>query len=179
MKVASFTGHRPQHLKGLEVESRYGISRLIDEAVSEGYTHFINGMACGVDLWAAEEVIKRNLYLICCIPFKGQDAIWPEQTQQQYRKILHEVNRGNLKGKVLVLNDKHTKDMTKAEISKSLLDRSKFVVDQSSLILGVWLKSKVKGGTANTINYAHSKKKEIWFCDPSAPAPDNLFAVES
>ena len=65
MKTCAFTGHRPQHLPfgmnenderciKLKEELKEQIINLIE---AENVTHFITGMALGVDLYAAEIVL--------------------------------------------------------------------------------------------------------------------------
>ena len=60
MKTCAFTGHRPKGLGYPELDERCAalkeklralIIRMIEE---EGVTHFISGMAQGVDMYAAE-----------------------------------------------------------------------------------------------------------------------------
>ena len=58
MKTCAFTGHRPKGLGYSESDERcihLLIVRMIEE---EGVTHFISGMAQGVDLYAAEIVLE-------------------------------------------------------------------------------------------------------------------------
>ena len=82
MKTCAFTGHRPKGLGYPESDGRCAalkeklrslIIRMIEE---EGVTHFISGMAQGVDMYAAEIVLelkkqytpdclrKRNRYMV-------------------------------------------------------------------------------------------------------------------
>ena len=64
MKTCAFTGHRPKGLGYPESDGRCDalkrllrlmVRRLIQE---QGVTHFISGMAQGVDLYAAEIVLE-------------------------------------------------------------------------------------------------------------------------
>ena len=64
MKTCAFTGHRPKGLGYPELDERCAalkeklralIIRMIEE---EGVTHFISGMAQGVDMYAAEIVLE-------------------------------------------------------------------------------------------------------------------------
>ena len=76
-----FTGHRPEKLNTSEKEVKAALRKQIDQAVHDGFTVFITGMARGVDLWAAEIVLdlrKRNkeIRLICAIPHEGFEARW-------------------------------------------------------------------------------------------------------
>ena len=54
----SFTGHRPQKLRQSENEVKAALEKEILRAITEGFTVFISGMARGVDIWAAEIVLR-------------------------------------------------------------------------------------------------------------------------
>ena len=79
-----FTGHRPQSLRRSEDDIRVDLENSILAAVREGCRTFISGMACGVDIWAAEIVVRMkeqfpdlHLHLIAAIPYAGFDERWP------------------------------------------------------------------------------------------------------
>ena len=55
-----FTGHRPEKLSLSETEVKPLLEKAIDTAIQNGYTTFITGMAPGVDIWAAEIVLKKE-----------------------------------------------------------------------------------------------------------------------
>ena len=65
MKTCAFTGHRPQNLPfGFNEEDEHCISlkkvlreQIINLIENKGVTHFISGMAIGVDMYAAEIVL--------------------------------------------------------------------------------------------------------------------------
>ena len=77
MKTCAFTGHRPQHLPfgmnendercvKLKEELKEQIINLIE---AENVTHFITGMALGVDLYAAEIVLDlKARYIPSAVP---------------------------------------------------------------------------------------------------------------
>ncbi len=87
MKTCAFTGHRPKGLgypesdgrcTALKEKLRALIVKLIEE---EGVTHFISGMAQGVDMYAAEIVLELKkqhpqITLECAIPYERQAAYW-------------------------------------------------------------------------------------------------------
>ena len=80
MKTCAFTGHRPKGLGYPESDERCAalkeklrslIVKLIEE---EGVTHFISGMAQGVDMYTAEIVLELKkqypqITLECAIPY--------------------------------------------------------------------------------------------------------------
>ena len=53
-----FTGHRPEKLNKSEVEIVALLEREIRAAITDGFQTFISGMARGVDIWAAEVVLR-------------------------------------------------------------------------------------------------------------------------
>ena len=89
MKTCAFTGHRPKGLgypesdgrcTALKEKLRSLIIRMIEK---EGVTHFISGMAQGVDMYAAESVLELKkqypqITLECAIPYERQAAYWSE-----------------------------------------------------------------------------------------------------
>ena len=58
MDTVCFTGHRPEKLTQSEEQVRSALRTGIDRALRWKYTTFITGMAQGVDLWAAEEILS-------------------------------------------------------------------------------------------------------------------------
>ena len=91
VKKCAFTGHRPQSLPfgfnesderciALKQTLRAEIIRLIEQ---EGVTHFISGMALGVDMYAAEIVLGlkssyEGITLESAIPCESQAEKWTE-----------------------------------------------------------------------------------------------------
>ena len=58
MHRVCFTGHRPEKLKQSESVIVKALETAIKEAIADGKNVFISGMACGVDIWAAEIVLR-------------------------------------------------------------------------------------------------------------------------
>ena len=98
MKTCAFTGHRPKGLGYPESDGRCAalkeklrslIIRMIEE---EGVTHFISGMAQGVDMYTAEIVLELKkqypqITLECAIPYERQAAYWSEPLRNRYFSI--------------------------------------------------------------------------------------------
>lgn len=83
-KCCCFTGHRENKLKRSEKEILEDLKQAINQAIDDGYTTFITGMAYGVDIWAGELVLKkrfwnRNIKLIAAIPFAGFESRWKDR----------------------------------------------------------------------------------------------------
>lgn len=53
-----FTGHRPEKMCLPERRIKTALDLKIHAAIEDGYQTFISGMARGVDLWAAETVLR-------------------------------------------------------------------------------------------------------------------------
>ena len=81
MHRVCFTGHRPEKLKQSESVIVKALETAIKEAISDGKNVFISGMARGVDIWAAEIVLRlrnegQNVKLICASPYEGFERGW-------------------------------------------------------------------------------------------------------
>ena len=76
-----FTGHRPEKI-GIPDETVIALlDKAISEAIQSGYRTFISGMARGVDIWAAEIVLRlrdagQPIRLICVSPYEGFEGSW-------------------------------------------------------------------------------------------------------
>ena len=73
---ACFTGHRPHKLHQPESVVIAALEAKIREAIDDGFVTFISGMAWGVDIWAAEIVLRLKaeghpLHLIAAVPYEG------------------------------------------------------------------------------------------------------------
>lgn len=55
-----FTGHRPEKLGIPEKQVKEKLRKAIRQAIEDGFTTFISGMARGVDMWAAEIVLEER-----------------------------------------------------------------------------------------------------------------------
>lgn len=77
-----FTGHRPEKLNMSEKEAISWLDAEIRQAIKDGFVTFISGMARGVDIWAAEIVLRLRdagapIHLICASPFEGFEKSGP------------------------------------------------------------------------------------------------------
>ena len=93
MHRVCFTGHRPEKLKQTESVIVKALEAAIKEAISDGKNVFISGMARGVDIWAAEIVLRlrkegANVKLICASPYEGFKRGWSAEWQRRYNVIL-------------------------------------------------------------------------------------------
>ena len=162
-KTCCFTGHRPQSLPfgfnendarcaALKKALREQIIHLIEK---ENVTHFISGMAIGIDMYAAEIVLdlKKSypgITLESAIPCETQPVKWSEALRERYYNIAAQC-------------DKET--MLQTHYTPDCMDkRNKYMVDQSDVIIAVW--SGSPSGTGKTVTYALSKGKPVIVIDP-------------
>lgn len=139
-----FTGHRPNKLRRAEGEIIAELEEEIRTAIRCGFSVFISGMAQGIDIWAAQIVLKiRNegcpVRLICASPFEGVEHGWQKSWQVQYNDILRQADLVRYISK---------------EYSRFCFQwRNQWMVDHSARMIAVF--TGEQGGTKNTIVYAN------------------------
>lgn len=149
-KTCCFTGHRPGKLIAGETEIRAWLRNEIARAAASGFNTFICGMADGVDVWAALEVlalkeIKPEIKLVSAVPFRGMDRSIQCGDTSLFNRIIggsdcvHYVHEHYVRG--------------------CFWDRDKWMVDRAKRVIAVF--NGAKGGTAFTLEYARNKGKEI------------------
>ena len=93
MHRCCFTGHRPEKLQEPEGVVTAALEKEIRQAIADGFNVFITGMARGVDIWAAEIVLRLQdageaVRLICACPYQGFERGWKQSWQERYQAIL-------------------------------------------------------------------------------------------
>lgn len=158
-QTCCFTGHRPQNLPWGFDESdprcialKVRLSIAIQQVIKHGVTHFITGMALGVDQWAAEAVIEikeahpeRSITLEAVLPCEDQAKKWRREAIERYHKILKRCDF------VLPLQKSYTRDCME--------HRNRYMVDHSQFVIAVWDGSP--SGTGGTVRYAKSLGKTV------------------
>ena len=163
MKNCAFTGHRPKSLpfgynesepecRRMKDRLRETVEKLITE---EGVIHFISGMAMGVDMYAAEEVLALkekypHITLECALPCETQAEKWSEDMRVRYFGIIEKSDKETL------LQNRYTNDC--------MMKRNRYMVDKCDVLVAVW--NGKKSGTANTVNYALATGKRVIVIDP-------------
>ena len=171
MKTCAFTGHRPQHLPfgmnenderciKLKEELKEQIINLIE---AENVTHFITGMALGVDLYAAEIVLDLkarypSITLESAIPCETQAAKWNAAMRERYYGIAAQCDKETL------LQTHYTPDCMDR--------RNRYMVDHADYIIAVW--DGKPSGTGKTVMYAQSKGKVIIKVNPATLMVERL-----
>ncbi len=159
----AFTGHRPQNLpfRFNELDERcVALKRVlreqIEQAITErGITHFISGMALGVDTYAAEIVLELkkkvpDIMLECAIPCISQPNHWNETQRDRYYSILTRCDQDT------ILQKEYTGDC--------MQKRNCYMVDNADLLIAVWDGSR--SGTGKTVEYAQQKGLTILIIHP-------------
>jgi uncharacterized phage-like protein YoqJ len=141
-----FTGHRPEKLTAPEVAIRDALEMEIKRAIADGLNVFISGMARGVDIWAAEIVLKLRdagmpIRLICASPYEGFERGWSTDWQMRYNTIMKAADL------VRFINKGYSRACFQI--------RNEWMVDHSNRVIAVF--NGERGGTKNTIDYAKSK----------------------
>lgn len=145
-----FTGHRPEKLGMSEDDVIARLEKAILAAIQDGYTTFISGMARGVDIWAAEIVLKlrdagQPIKLICASPFDGFESSWKSEWRTRYKTVIE------------------TADLTKFicnNYSRTCFQtRNEWMVDHSARVIAVY--NGQSGGTQNTIVYANRHSVDV------------------
>lgn len=153
MKTVCFTGRRPQKLPwGYNetdprcVDLKKKLEEKIETAIKNGATHFITGMALGVDLWAAEIVIEKKksisgITLEAAVPHKNQAATWAAAHKKRYADILKQCD------KVTCVSEHYT--------AYCMMKRNQYMVDSSDMVIAAT--DDFTGGSGKTVLYARSK----------------------
>ena len=148
-----FTGHRPEKLTCTEAEIVADLEKEIRIAIADGYTTFISGMARGVDIWAAEIILRLRsdgypVRLICASPFEGFERSWSIDWQKRYTAVLRAADL--------------VKYICPGYSRACFQIRNEWMVDHSAKVIAVY--NGEPGGTRNTINYAKNKNVQVVDC---------------
>lgn len=155
--IIAATGHRPDKLNGeydmVGPMSDWIVTKM-DEILDE-YKPYqcISGMALGIDMLFAVSAISKGIPVLAAIPFKGQETMWPQKSQDTYNAIL----RHKLVEKVYVCDPGYS--------AQKMQIRNKFMVDRCDILLAFW--DGTSGGTANCVNYARKVGVEIVRVNPN------------
>jgi len=163
LNTCCFTGHRPQNFnfKFDEENNNYLqikdlLQKIIIKLLEDYYvTHFISGMALGIDQLAAEIILELKKYysqitLECAIPCETQAIKWTEAQRNRYFSIIEHCDKETL------LQYKYTNDC--------MQNRNEYMVKSSNYLVAVW--DGKLSGTSKTVSYAKSSKKSIIIINP-------------
>ena len=145
-----FTGHRPEKLGVSEKEVKVLLRKAIQQAIDDGYTTFISGMARGIDMWAAEIVLEErksneSVKLICASPYEGFEKRWSDDEAKRYKEIMKKAD--------------FVKYVCEHYSKQCFQIRNVYMVDRSTRVIAAY--NGTSGGTKNTIIYARQKQVEV------------------
>lgn len=148
--ACSFTGHRPERLDMKPHVVIDWLEKQIRKAVEDGYTDFVTGMQRGVDLWAADIVLKlknegKPVKIICACAWKGMEKDWSPFWIDKYKSILKNSDE------IVYISNRPGRN--------AFFARNHWMVDHSSRLIGVY--TGAPGGTKETIVYAKNKGLEV------------------
>ncbi len=159
-QACCFTGHRPQNLPwGFEetdprcVALKRELSRVIRYLiVKREVTHFLTGMALGVDTWAAELVLwyrgrypERRVVLEAVLPCGDQTGKWRSADRERHKAILARCDLVN------TLQERYSPGCMER--------RNRYMVDHAGYVVAVW--NGRPSGTGETIGYAKRLGKTV------------------
>lgn len=160
--VCAFTGHRPQTLPfhNNEMDPRCKrlkilLRNLIEKQIYDGVTHFISGMALGIDTYAAEIVLDLKqkypeITLEVALPCETQARYWNEEDRDRYFSIIERCDKETL--------------LQKHYTSDCLFRRNRYMVDNADVLIAVW--NGRPSGTGKTVMYAKERGREVYIIDP-------------
>ena len=137
-KACAFTGHREL---GEDFSARK-LKKQIKQLMEGGVTTFLNGVAVGFDLLAAEYVLELkkkfpNVKLIACVPCYGQEKKYSTEDKARYIKIIKNADE------VVALAEHYFRGC--------MQNRDRYMVDNAELLICYC--RKTTGGTAYTVRY--------------------------
>lgn len=149
-RTCCFTGRRPERLSFPETYVIEWLEEQIREAIKNGYVNFISGMQRGVDIYAAEIVVKLKkeglpVRLISASAWKGMETKWEQDWIDRYCAVL------NAADEICYVNNVPGR--------KSFFARDCWMIEHSSLLLAVY--HGVGGGTKHTMDCASQKGIKI------------------
>ena len=112
---ACFTGHRPHKLHQPESVVIAALEEKIREAIDDGFVTFISGMAWGVDIWAAEIVLRLKaeghpIHLIAAVPYDGFERGWDDDWKRCVHRFLRSPRPAKLSSRSAEIEQWHRPD---------------------------------------------------------------------
>lgn len=166
-KTACFTGHRPEKfpfntdIALFEKMFRAVLFLHISDAAAAGYDTFISGMQRGMDIWAAQEVLRYKakdpaIKLFCVSPFYNERFHRDEADRHEYEEIAASCDR------FIALRQDYSVECYSV--------RNRFMADRSSLVIAA--ASDRQSGTWQTLNYARRQGLKVDLIDLKSFATD-------
>lgn len=149
-KTCCFTGHRPEKIDEDINVIKANLEKEIRKAIDLGYDTFISGMAEGVDIWAAEIVLRikeqnDNIKLICAVAYNGTEKKRTPEEQEKFHDILNRSDGAEF--------------MNRKYATWVFFARDEWMIDRASYVIAVY--NGTGGGTEHTLKYAVEKERKI------------------
>ena len=147
-KTCCVTGHRDLPQKEIN-RVKAALRKEIEKAVADGFTRFMSGFTEGVDQYFAEIVLEMRksnpaLELVAVIPYqKRLDNL--RQKKRTYEMLEACVD-------VVVIREEYQPSVYS--------HRNRYMVEHSDRVIAVY-DGREKGGTAGTIRFTQTLKKEL------------------
>lgn len=158
MKV-TVTGHRPPEIGGYIVPNP--TYDFIMDATKRIFLtlkpeKIIVGGALGMDIWAAQCAYDLGIPYDLYVPFLGQESIWPEKSQEEYRLM-----RSRAADVIVVCGGNYA--------AWKMQKRNEAMVNQlnnpEDRLVSCWNGNR-EGGTFNCVKYALSQNKKMIQINP-------------
>lgn len=158
--VVSFTGHRPDKISGwnkaperVEQQLRQALAEEVERLARGGGVTFMSGMAPGIDLWAADEVLRLraegvvdgSTRLVLAIPYPNFERSFEQCFRALYESIVARADEV-----VYVSQGYHHGCYAR---------RNDFLADGADLVVAYY--EGTEGGTRYTIRRAQKGGKEV------------------
>ncbi|MCM1007157.1 MAG: SLOG family protein [Ruminococcus flavefaciens] len=170
-KTLCISGHREKSIIPYQHNKIYSaltisavklmLYRYIDMAIERGFENFISGLATGIDLWAAEYIIKKkqsnsNITLIGVMPYLRHAEVFPAD----YKKLLKYVEKNS---DILISTNSDPEIIYKKTSPEKYLyrDRNYYMVDRSSAIIAFLNNNSSYTGTRQTVSYGYKTGRRI------------------
>jgi len=155
--TACFSGHRPERFpnyRQIEFEALLRLlNKRVNEAIDEGYKHFIVGMQKGWDTLAGEAVLsireeaKPHITLELAIPFEGhaEKLNLTADDRKRYDRLVKEANKISILSRHFYKAAYHNRDI--------------YMIDNSSYLIYFW--DGGPGGTSRAVQYAQEQELKM------------------
>ena len=148
--ILAGTGHRPEKLGGYGWAARQRVTAF---AVKQLARHkpdlVITGMALGWDQALAIAARDLSIPYWAAIPFRGQEAAWPQSAQDLHAELLRDAA-----GKTIVSEG--------AWSAEKMQIRNVWMADRGHQVLALW--NGTSGGTRNCVDYTMRRGKPVINC---------------
>ena len=157
-----FTGHRPEKLPQGKTLAALLASLYyhIDSAVAQGYCYFLDGMADGIDYYAADYLLrKRQTRPELCIIGVQPCRNYQDFFQQRHYDMQHLLQMQESFDEIICLEGTYQK-YAGFQNHTLFWNRNRFLVDHASRLIAVC--SLERSGSKQTYDYA--KEKHLAVC---------------